>query len=203
MLVVSDFTAARWLMVKCSGPMTDFEPTLSSEKLKEATGKDWDQWLEVLDQAGAIKRTHTEIARWLIDDQGVPGWWAQSITVGYERARGLREPGQRSDGWSVTASKTIEVPVEKVFEAFEKESIRDQWLPEAELHLRTATAPVSARYDWGDGSTRLVVGFESLGPAKSRVALEHEKLPDGQVADRMKGWWRERVAELKVLLEKG
>ncbi|MCB0857300.1 MAG: hypothetical protein KDB54_12175 [Solirubrobacterales bacterium] len=183
--------------------MTDFEPTLSSEKLKEATGKDWDQWLEVLDQAGAIRRTHTEIARWLIDDQGVPGWWAQSITVGYERARGLREPGQRADGWSVTASKTIEVPVQKVFDAFEKESIRDQWLPEAELHLRTATAPVSARYDWGDGSTRLIVGFEALGPAKSRVALEHEKLPDAQVADRMKDWWRERVAELKELLEKG
>ncbi|HNC06222.1 MAG TPA: DUF4287 domain-containing protein, partial [Solirubrobacterales bacterium] len=99
--------------------MTVFEPTLSSEKLTEATGKNWDEWLELLDQAGAIKRTHTEIARWLTDEQGVPGWWAQSITVGYERARGLREPGQRADGWSVTASKTIEVPVEELFEAVE------------------------------------------------------------------------------------
>ncbi|HNH87582.1 MAG TPA: hypothetical protein PLE93_10800 [Solirubrobacterales bacterium] len=183
--------------------MTVFEPTLSSEKLTEATGKNWDEWLELLDQAGAIKRTHTEIARWLTDEQGVPGWWAQSITVGYERARGLREPGQRADGWSVTASKTIEVPVEELFEAFERDTIREKWLPDAELHLRTATAPVSARYDWGDGTTRLIVGFESLGPNRSKVALEHEKLPDAQVADRMKDWWRERVAELKELLEKG
>ena len=181
--------------------MTVFEPTLSSEKLAAATGRNWDEWLELLDQAGAAKRTHTEIARWLIDDQGVPGWWAQSITVGYERARGLREPGQRADGWSVTASKTVEVPVERLFEAFERDSVREQWLPEAELHLRTATAPVSARYDWGDGTTRLIVGFESLGPDKSRVALEHEKLPDGEVAERMKVWWRERVVALKELLE--
>lgn len=181
--------------------MTDFEPTLSGEKLAEATGRDWEEWLDVLDQAGASKRTHTEIARWLIDNQGVPGWWAQSITVGYERARGLREPGQRADGWSVTASKTIEVPVERVFEAFERESIRELWLPDADLHLRKANAPVSARYDWGDGSTRLVVGFESLGPVRSRVALEHEKLPDGEVANRLKPWWRERVSELKNLLE--
>lgn len=182
--------------------MTDFEPTLSSEKLFEATGKTWDGWLEALDQAGAAKRTHTEIARWLTDERGVAGWWAQSITVGYERARGLREPGQRSDGWAVTASKTVEVPVEKLFDAFAKESIREQWLPEADLRLRTATAPVSARYDWGDGSTRLIVGFESLGPARSRVALEHEKLPDSEVAERMKPWWRERVVVLKELLEK-
>lgn len=183
--------------------MTDFEPTLSGEKLAEATGRNWDEWLELLDQAGAIKRTHTEIARWLTQEQGVPGWWAQSITVGYERARGLREPGQRADGWSVTASKTIEVPVETLFQAFEKESVREKWLPEADLHLRTATAPVSARYDWGDGSTRLIVGFESLGRDKSRVALEHEKLPDGEVAERMKSWWRERVVDLKDLLEAG
>ncbi len=181
--------------------MTDFEPTLSSEKLVEATGKDWDEWLDLLDNAGAMRRTHTEIARWLTDEQGVPGWWAQSITVGYERARGLREPGQRADGWSVTASKTIAAPVEKAFEAFEKESIRMQWLPEGDLHLRTATAPVSARYDWGDGSTRLIVGFERLGPERCRVALEHEKLPDGEIAERMKIWWRERVIALKQLLE--
>ncbi|MBN8867129.1 MAG: hypothetical protein J0H98_06215 [Solirubrobacterales bacterium] len=148
-----------------------------------------------------MKRTHTEIARWLTDEQGVPGWWAQSITVGYERARGLREPGQRQDGWSVTASKTIEVPIERLFEAFEKESVREQWLPDTELRLRTATAPTSARYDWADGSTRVLVGFESLGPSKSKIALEHEKLPDREIADRMKVWWRERVADLKELLE--
>lgn len=182
--------------------MTNFEPTLSSEKLIEATGKDWEEWLELLDRAGAIKRTHTEIARWLTDEQGVPGWWAQSITVGYERARGLREPGQRADGWSVTASKTVNVPVETLFQALEKESIREQWLPEAELHLRTANAPVSARYDWGDGPTRLIAGFESLGPDKSRIALEHEKLPDSEIAERMKAWWLERVEALKELLEK-
>lgn len=188
-------------MVKWVPVMSDFEPTLSSEKLAEATGRDWDEWLELLDQAGAIKRTHTEIARWLTDEQKVPGWWAQSITVGYERARGLREPGQRADGWSVTASKTVEVPVERLFEAFERESVRDQWLPDAKLKLRTATAPVSARYDWGDGSTRLIVRFEKLAARRSRVALEHEKLPDSQVAERMKVWWRDRVSDLKELLE--
>ena len=99
--------------------------------------------------------------------------------------------------------KTIEVPVEELFEAFERDTIREKWLPDAELHLRTATAPVSARYDWGDGTTRLIVGFESLGPNRSKVALEHEKLPDGEVAERMKVWWRERVVDLKEMLEAG
>lgn len=74
--------------------MTEFEPTLSSKKLAEATGKNWEGWLETLDRAGATRRTHTEIVRWLVDEQGVAAWWAESITVGYERARGLRQSGQ-------------------------------------------------------------------------------------------------------------
>ncbi|HMT04544.1 MAG TPA: hypothetical protein PKD76_03270 [Solirubrobacterales bacterium] len=183
--------------------MSVFEPTLSSKKLAEATGRNWEEWLELLDQAGAERRSHTEIARWLSDEQGVPGWLAQSITVGYERSRGLREPGQRAEGWSVTASTIVTTPVNTAFEAFERESIRDKWLPDAELHLRTATAPGSARYDWGDGTTGITVSFERVGRDRCRVSLEHQKLPDSQVADRMKSWWRERLEALKSLLEDG
>ena len=54
---------------------------------------------------------------------------------------------------------------------------------DAELHLRTATAPVSARYDWGDGTTRLIVGFESLGPEPNQGRPGARKLPDGEVAE--------------------
>ncbi len=50
------------------------------------------------------------------------GWYAQSITVGYERARGLRAPGEHADGFAVGASKTIAVPVARLFDAFEEPS---------------------------------------------------------------------------------
>ena len=76
-------------------------------------------------------------------------------------------------------------------------------LPGAALRVRTATAPRTARYDWEDGSTRVVVGFDAMGEAKSRVAVSHERLPDADAADEMKSWWRERLAALKPLLEGG
>jgi uncharacterized protein YndB with AHSA1/START domain len=155
----------------------------------------------VLDEWGAARRNHTETARWLREDQGVDGWYAQSITVGYERARGLRAPGEHADGFAVTASKTVAVPVEQLFEAFDDAALRERWLPNADLRLRTATAPRSSRWDWEDGSTRVIVGFEAMGEAKSRVALSHERLPDADSADGMKTWWRERLVALKTQLE--
>lgn len=201
------YTTARRMLLAADGrvpePAPAFEPPASEAALVRATGRGWQPWLEELDAWGAASRTHTETARWLRDERGVAGWWAQSITVGYERARGLRAPGQRPDGWSIGATRTVAVPVEALFAAFEDASLRERWLPGADLRLRTATAPRSARYDWGDDGTRLIAGFEALGPAKSRVALAHERLPDPDAAAAMKAFWRERLGALKALLEAG
>ena len=201
------YTAARRMLIAQGGhpatPVPEFEPPVAEDTLAAATGRGWQAWFEALDGWGAASRSHTEIALWLRDEQGVDGWYSQSITVGYERARGLRAPGERPDGFAVGASRTIAVPVERLFAAFTDDALRERWLPGADLRVRTATAPRTARYDWEDGSTRVIVGFEDLGEAKSRVALSHERLPDADAADEMKAWWRERLADLKSQLEEG
>jgi uncharacterized protein YndB with AHSA1/START domain len=175
--------------------------TTSDEAIRRRTGRGWEEWFGLLDEWGAAERPHPEIARWLATEHGIPGWWAQSVTVSYERARGLRAVGERPAGFSVTASKTVAVPVDRLYDAFVDEALRRRWLPDGRLGERTATKPRSARFDWGDGQTRVVLGFEAKGEAKSTVALEHERLPDAEEAERMKTFWRDRVAALKELLE--
>lgn len=201
------YTAARRMLIaKGDRPDTTippFEPPVAEEKVVAATGRGWQAWFEALDGWEAASRSHTEIALWLREEQGGDGWYSQSIAVGYERARGLRAPGERADGFAVSASRTIAIPVERLFEAFADEAVRERWLPGAELRVRTATSPRTARYDWEDASTRVIVGFDDLGDAKSRVALSHERLPDADAADEMKGWWGERLTELKSQLEGG
>jgi hypothetical protein len=201
------YTAARRMLIangdRPEPAAAEFKPPVADERIVEATGRGWQAWFEILDGWNATSRTHTEIARWLMEEHDVPGWYSQSLTVGYEQARGLRAPGQRKDGFAAGASRTVGVPVERLFEAFTDESIRDRWMPGADLRVRTATAPRTARYDWEDGSTRVIVGFDSAGDAKSRLALSHERLPDADSADEMKTWWRERLTELKAKLEAG
>jgi Domain of unknown function (DUF4287) len=177
--------------------------TLTSEQaVLDATGRGYESWFSVLDEAGMSSKRHGEIAGALTDEHGVDHWWAQTITVAYERARGLRPPHGGRDGlFSVSASKTIAVPVERLFEAFMDAGLRARWLPDGELHERTSQPAKSARFDWGDGSTRVNVGFEPKGDTRSRVALAHERLVDAEAAERMKQLWRERLAALKALLE--
>ena len=93
-------------------------------------------------------------------------------------------------------------PVDRLYEAFVDESVRARWLPDGELRERTTTKPRSARFDWGDGETRVNVTFAAKGDAKSTAALQHERLADAEQAERMKAFWRERVATLKELVER-
>ena len=68
-------------------------------------------------------------------------WEAQAVTISYERGRGMRAVGQHTDGFRITASKTVDVPAERLFDAFVDETQRRQWLPDGELRERTATRP--------------------------------------------------------------
>jgi uncharacterized protein YndB with AHSA1/START domain len=198
------YTAARKSLLSAAGPEASAGVTLtvSDEVIRRRTGRGWEEWFDLLDEWGAIERPHREIARWLRSEHGIDGWSAQSVTVSYERARKLRAVGERPAGFSVTAQKTVAVPVDRLFEAFVDESLRRRWLPEGELRERTATKPKSARFDWGDGQTRVVVGFTAKDEAKSVVSLEHERLPDAEEAERMKAFWRDRAGALKELLER-
>jgi uncharacterized protein YndB with AHSA1/START domain len=169
--------------------------------IQRSTGKSWDQWFALLDTWGAKKKPHTDIARHVRTEYGVDGWWSQAVTVYYERSRGLRVKYQRPDGFSITASKTIAVPVDVLFDAFVDDVTRKSWLVDASMSLRTAQTNRSARFDWEDGSTRVNVGFTDKGD-RSNVALSHERLADADEAEGFKQMWKERLADLKAYLEK-
>jgi hypothetical protein len=174
----------------------------SDEVIRANTGRGWDEWFALLDAWGAAERPHPEIARWLGEEHGVGGWWAQGVTVAYEQARGLRAPGQRRGGlFEVNATKTVAVPVDRLYEAFADPTLRERWLPGATVEVRTARPAKSIRANWDDGSTRLVIAFTARGEAKSQVALTHERVPDAGTADKLKAFWRERMAALRKLLE--
>jgi hypothetical protein len=197
------YTAARAMLLAAEEPKATEGPALpmSNEAIRRRTGRGWEEWFDLLDEWGAAERPHRDIARWVAEEHGIEGWSAQAVTVGYERARKLRAVGEHAGGFVVTASKTVAVPVDRLYDAFVEESLRRQWLPDGELRERTATRPKSARFDWADGETRVMVAFIDKGERKSAVAVQHERLPDAEAAERMKAYWRERVGTLKELLE--
>jgi hypothetical protein len=198
------YTAARARLLAAEEPKATEGPALSmsDDAIRAKTGRGWEEWFDLLDEWGAADRPRAEAVRWLADAHAIEGWNAQAVTVTYERARGLRAVGEHADGFTVTASKTVAVPVDRLYEAFVDDAQRARWLPAAQLSVRTTSRPKSARFDWGDDGTRVVVAFIAKGDAKSAAALAHERLPDARAAERMKAFWRDGVSALKEVMER-
>ena len=187
---------------KASTPRTIAPVRRSEESVRANTGRTWDQWFKLLDRWGAKDKKHPQIARWLSEDQGVDGWWAQSITVAYEQERGMRAPGQRPDGtYSVTASKTVNAGMSDLFSAFTDDEVRARWLGDFEFGIRSVRAKKAITADCEGATTRVSVWFDSKGRGKSQVGVAHEKIADPRHADELKAFWRERLGVLKELLE--
>ena len=174
---------------------------MSNATIKEKTGCDWKKWTDALDYVNAHDWTHTEIARYVHEKFKVPGWWSQSVTVGYERIKGLRVIGQRRGGdFEASRSKTFNVPMTRLYAAFSDKRNRNKWLGPVDLKVGATIKGRSMRMIWSDGKP-VSAWFEVKGPKKSVVGVTHHKLGDKVTAERIKGEWTERLERLKEVLE--
>jgi hypothetical protein len=203
------YTAARAQLLKQKPALAAVSPRpseyaklagMSDAKLKENTGCTWERWVKALDHVKAHTWPHREIATYVREKYKVKSWWVQTVTVGYERIKGLRAIGQRRDGsFEASKSRTFAVPLGTLYRAFHDTRIRSRWLPGVDLTVRTATREKSMRITWPD-RTSVEVGFASQGSGKSRVAVSHVKLPDKTAAARAKEYWGDRLDALKGVL---
>jgi uncharacterized protein YndB with AHSA1/START domain len=193
------YTAARLQLVKKRNADLAERAGMSDASVKKQTGRTWAEWVKVLDGVKASEKPHREIAQY-VSSLGTPDWWSQTVTVGYERIRGLRDKGQRrGGGYEASKSRTFAVPLEKLYAAFASARTRARWLP-TKVSVKSATPNKRMRIAWDDGTT-IEVGFFSKGEKKSSVALTHQKLPDKAAAEKMKSWWGERLDALGAVLQ--
>lgn len=174
----------------------DALPTSDDASLR-GTGRSYPAWFALLDAWGATDRAHPDIARWLVAEHGVGAWWSQSITVAYERARGMRAVHQMAGGFQVGATRTVAADADRALAAFTDAATRRRWLPDVPLRRRPTTAAHTARFDIDGGPARLAVGVTPKDGGRSTVSVVVEKLADADSAAREKAAWRERLLTLR------
>ena len=180
------------------------DPGVSEAAIVKGTGHGWDHWLRILDAWDASSKGHTEIARFVNGEHGVDGWWAQSVTVGYERARGMRARNERPDGFEVSVSKTLPMPAMDAWRAFVEPSRRARWLDLA-LRMRTGTRTMgrSARFDVPAEGTRVNVYLTPKGEDRTTVTITHVKLDGADDVAVHRTAWKGRLDRLAAETARG
>jgi len=201
------------------------EGAISDEAVKRATGKEWDEWFEILDEWEAVKRSHKEIAQYLHNEHSTDPWWAQTVAVRYEQERGLRVLGERSDGtFQVSVSRTISASDEQIYDAFTSEEILPRWFGDrASIDLREGgrydmdggdvgeyrrlVYPKRIRMTWENAkaypNTVVEIAITPKSTEKSSVTIQHMKLPSEKAREDMREGWSWALTSLKSYLETG
>jgi uncharacterized protein YndB with AHSA1/START domain len=191
---------------------------LKAETVLEKTGKAREEWHQLLDEFGGPEKGHKAMAQWLAEAHGVGAWWAQSLTVDYERARGLREVGQQSAGsFAVSVSKTVAAPLERVWSAFAEEASVQSWFDPKFRHEFTEGGRYEAsgargeyrrivpdkriRMTAEDDGSVIEIRFESKGPAKTSVNVTQEKLPSKESIEPLRESWKQALEGVRRLVE--
>lgn len=150
------------------------QESVSDDSLREATGRGRTEWHALLAEAGASEWPHPDIAAWLVEEHGVPGWWAQGITVGFEQAIGRRKPGQRADGsFETSASRSLGGEREAVVAAFVDELSARFGEPVA---LKPESRWTTGR--WSDGAHRIALSVDDSAGERIKVVLTGTRILD-------------------------
>ena len=173
---------------------------MSDAAVKAKTGCTWAGWVKALDRAQAYEWSHRDIATYAREKFKTPSWWTQTIAVGYERIKGLRERGQMRDGgYRANKSRTFAVPLKRLYAAFGDSRVRGRWLTGVEPSVRSASRDKYMRLAWPDRTTVLLT-FTSKGRSKAQVQAEHGNFTSKDQAVRAKEYWGERFDALGAAL---
>jgi hypothetical protein len=181
------YTAARRSLIQQAGGRAwAAQPELADESVNEATGRGWDEWCDLIDAWPGHADGHSQVAAWLREVHGVDGWWAQTVTVGWERITGRRLPHQRPDGtFNVSKSRTMTIDVNELRSLLIED--RDDLFPGFSTELRSKPTSKSLLVGMDDGTA--LFSFDALPDGRTRVTVSHEKLDQPDHVEEWRGYW--------------
>ena len=164
------------------------EPEMAEDTLREATGRGWDEWCDIIDAWPGHADGHTAIATHVREEHGVDGWWAQTVTVGYERITGLRLPHQQPDGtFSAGKSRTVTADAKLIREMLLDDDDRADLFPGFETELRSRPNSKVLRIGIGPGTAQ--IALDTQDDERVKITIAHDKLPSPDAVEEWKAYW--------------
>ena len=193
------YGAARRVLLEQSNARDDrgwvSDPEHSDEVIRANTGRGWDEWRELIDAWPGREHGHTAVAAWLQEQHGVSGWWAQSVTVGWERITGRRLPHQVADGtFTANRSATVAADPDALRELLLDPDSREELFPGLVPQLRSRTTSKTLRIGLTTGVAEIAI--EPKGDRRATVIVSHAKLPAAEEVTFWKAYWGDWLAAL-------
>ncbi len=197
---------------------------VTSKSVEKHTGKNWDEWVEILNDLGAHVLTHQEIVALLKKKYKLTPWWQQEVTLGYEIAIERRLPGQTAKGlYTVTATKSLAIDAKKLWKLINSDQGIQIWLKPmfpvkikvGEIfettdgyygQIRTLRKDTRIRLSWQDPNwskkTSLQIFIVPNPKQRSILVFSHDQIDGIKNQELFRKRWKSVITELANTLNK-
>jgi hypothetical protein len=188
--------------------MEEKEVMANAKNIENKTGRTLENWFSLLEDRGCAVLPHKAIADYLHGEHGVDYWWAQTLTVEFERHIGRRVKGQTSDGlFQLGIRRTLAVPLSELWILITErgELWQDKDGPAGEDRYSTFKEGSHFRMAWTDGSwkSHSILQIRILPGKKDRnsvLSIHQEKIPDIQSRERLKEHWSGVLGQVEEMI---
>ncbi|MCL4789616.1 MAG: hypothetical protein KJ070_22975 [Verrucomicrobia bacterium] len=174
---------------------------LTPEATRQQTGKTPDEWFALVDTRLGRNPGRKAVGDFLFKEMKVDAWWAATLVVGYEAARGIVEKDGRPRGYAICVTKSIAAAAEQVFAL-----VADaKWTgADTKIAIQKATPGKLIRFALNGGGHpegELVEIKLTPSAGKVSIVLNHERIQDRGRADGLRDAWGAVLNEWKTSLE--
>jgi uncharacterized protein YndB with AHSA1/START domain len=172
---------------------------IGGEAIRQATGRGGNEWLRILTGKFPQGAEHRQIADYLHRHEGLSPWWAQELTVFFERQTGRRKVGETTDGgFQIGVSKTLPLPPEELWRVLTSPAGMEHFIggeTGIEYRITTRREGSHMRMQWKlPGWERPSILQLRVSPAsqgRTVLSVHQEKLSSQEQRERMRARWRE------------
>jgi hypothetical protein len=162
---------------------------VSSDQLATNTGKQKEQWLELIFQSEHRESKQKAIAAWLMESYRVQKWWAQSISLMYLKWREEPKTNAVSDT-VVRISKVIEASRVRVFSILNSEKLYG-----AEFNRFLKITDSERLVLTFEDDTRATIVFQDAG-SNCEVLVEHEFIAGKATVKTRTVFWNQLLSQV-------
>jgi uncharacterized protein YndB with AHSA1/START domain len=191
---------------------------VTNESVLKCTGRGWNEWISVLDRAGAKSWPHSELVAWLSSKFKQSPWWRQVVAGCYEIHHGKRVEGRSAKGlYSLAATK---LPQKEAWTLLASEAGLAAWLePFATFSfkkgsayevdggvygaVRTVKAPERLRFSWQEEpwakASVVQLGVVKRPGRKCVVTITHEGIPGETTKAKLRARWKKGLEKFATI----
>jgi uncharacterized protein YndB with AHSA1/START domain len=201
--------------IQSTNPVTD-------AAAKKDTGRTLKEWFAFLDANDGLAKGRRNCVMLLYGEMGKQEWWATTVAVEYERAKGQLKKDGLLEGYGICSTKTINAPPATVYAAWAEDKSFAKWFAGG-LKAKVADSGTyedsdgnrgkflrvrenkDLRFSWENpafsGPSLVDVAFDAKGTDRTLLVLNHSRIQTRAEADGLREAWGQALDRLKQQVE--